>query len=308
MQAVVYKSTGNWYTVKSAQSGFIQARLKGKFKIDDITSTNPIAVGDEVEIELEHDIENTYIITQIHERRNYINRQSPHRKYQHHIVASNLDQNLLFATLKEPKTSQGFIDRFLITSEAYHIPSIIVFNKADVYRKKEMDTFEEWKQMYEEIGYKVFLISMETMQGVDELKALLQNKTTLLSGHSGVGKSTFINYVMPELELRTTEVSGWSGKGMHTTTFAEMFDLPFGGSVIDTPGVREFGIVDISKQELSHYFPEMQPLIQDCQFNNCLHLDEPGCAVKEALQNEKIHPLRYISYVNILDSIEERKY
>ena len=308
MQAVVYKSTGNWYTVKSAQSGFIQARLKGKFKIDDITSTNPIAVGDEVEIELEHDIENTYIITEIYERRNYINRQSPHRKYQHHIVASNLDQNLLFATLKEPKTSQGFIDRFLITSEAYHIPSIIVFNKADVYRKKEMDTFEEWKQMYEEIGYKVFLISMETMQGVDELKALLENKTTLLSGHSGVGKSTFINYVMPELELRTTEVSGWSGKGMHTTTFAEMFDLPFGGSVIDTPGVREFGIVDISKQELSHYFPEMQPLIQDCQFNNCLHLDEPGCAVKEALQNEKIHPLRYISYVNILDSIEERKY
>lgn len=308
MQAVVYKSTGNWYTVKSAQSGFIQARLKGKFKIDDITSTNPIAVGDEVEIELEHDIENTYIITQIHERRNYINRQSPHRKYQHHIVASNLDQNLLFATLKEPKTSQGFIDRFLITSEAYHIPSIIVFNKADVYRKKEMDTFEEWKQMYEEIGYKVFLISMETMQGVEELKALLQNKTTLLSGHSGVGKSTFINYVMPELELRTTEVSGWSGKGMHTTTFAEMFDLPFGGSVIDTPGVREFGIVDISRQELSHYFPEMQPLIQDCQFNNCLHVDEPGCAVKEALQNEKIHPLRYISYVNILDSIEERKY
>ncbi len=308
MQALVYKSTGNWYTVKSTNSGFIQARLKGKFKIDDITSTNPIAVGDEVEIELEHDIENTYIITEIYERRNYINRQSPHRKYQHHIVASNLDQNLLFATLKEPKTSQGFIDRFLITSEAYHIPSIIVFNKADVYRKKEMDTFEEWKQMYEEIGYKVFLISLETMQGVEELKALLQNKTTLLSGHSGVGKSTFINYIMPELELRTNEVSGWSGKGMHTTTFAEMFDLSFNGRIIDTPGVREFGIVDISRQELSHYFTEMQPLIQDCQFNNCLHLDEPGCAVKEALQNETIHPLRYISYVNILDSIEERKY
>lgn len=308
MQSLVYKSTGNWYTVKSEKGGFVQARLKGKFKIDDITSTNPIAVGDVVEMELEHDIENTYIITAIHERRNYINRQSPHRKYQHHIVASNLDQSLLFATFKEPRTSQGFIDRFLITSEAYHIPSIIVFNKADVYRKKEMETFEEWKQMYEEIGYRVFLISMERMQGVDELKELLHNKTTLLSGHSGVGKSTFINYVMPELELRTTEVSGWSGKGMHTTTFAEMFDLPFGGRIIDTPGVREFGLVDISRQELSHYFPEMRDLIQDCQFNNCLHLDEPGCAVKEALQQENIHPLRYISYVNILDSIEEKKY
>ncbi len=308
MQALVYKSTGNWYTVKSHTGEFLQARLKGKFKIDDITSTNPIAVGDEVEIELEHDIENTYTITQIHERRNYINRQSPHRKYKHHIVAANLDQSLLFATLKEPRTSQGFIDRFLLTSEAYHVPGIIVFNKADVYRKKEMDTYAEWKVMYEEAGYKVFLISMETKEGIEEVKVSLKDKTTLLSGHSGVGKSTFINYLMPQLDLRTEEVSNWSGKGMHTTTFAEMFDLPFGGRIIDTPGVREFGIVDISKQELSHYFPEMRVLINECRFNNCLHLDEPGCAVKEALENENIHPLRYISYVNILETIEEKKY
>jgi ribosome biogenesis GTPase / thiamine phosphate phosphatase len=308
MQALVYKSTGNWYTVKSPEGELIQARLKGKFKIDDITSTNPIAVGDEVEMELEHEMENTYIITEIYERRNYINRQSPHKKYKHHIVAANLDQSLLFATLKEPRTSQGFIDRFLLTSEAYHVPSIIVFNKADVYRKREMDTYEEWKLMYEEVGYKVFLISMEKEEGIEEVKLLLKDKTTLLSGHSGVGKSTFINYLMPQLDLRTEEVSSWSGKGMHTTTFAEMFDLPFGGRIIDTPGVREFGIVDISRQELSHYFPEMRERINECQFNNCLHLEEPGCAVKQALENETIHPLRYISYVNILETIDEKKY
>jgi ribosome biogenesis GTPase len=308
MQAVVYKSTGNWYTVKSSTGEFIQARLKGKFKVDGITSTNPIAVGDIVEVELEHDIENTYTIIEIYERRNYINRQSPHRKYQHHIVAANLDQSMLFATIKEPRTSQGFIDRFLLTSEAYHIPGIIVFNKADVYRQKEMETYAEWKAMYEEAGYTVFLISMEKMEGVEDVKNVLKDKTTLLSGHSGVGKSTFINYLMPQLDLRTEEVSNWSGKGMHTTTFAEMYDLPFGGSIIDTPGLKEFGLVDISKQELSHYFPEIRLLINDCQFNNCLHLDEPGCAVKAAVEDETIHPLRYISYVNILDTIEEKKY
>jgi ribosome biogenesis GTPase / thiamine phosphate phosphatase len=308
MQALVYKSTGNWYSVKAENGEMIQARLKGKFKIDGITSTNPIAVGDIVDVDLEHTIENTYTITEIYERRNYINRQSPHRKYQHHIVAANLDQSLLFATIKEPRTSQGFIDRFLITSEAYHIPGIIVFNKADLYLKKEMDTYEEWKAMYEEIGYKVFLISMEKMQGVEAVREMLKDKITLISGHSGVGKSTFINWLLPQLDLRTEEVSNWSGKGMHTTTFAEMFDLPFGGSIIDTPGLKEFGLVDISKQELSHYFPEMRVLISECQFNNCLHLEEPGCAVKAAVENETIHPLRFISYAGILATIEEKKY
>ena len=308
MKALVYKSTGSWYTVKTTEGKFVQARIKGKFKIDDITSTNPIAVGDKVELEMDNEVEQIFIITEIHDRRNYINRQSPHRKYQHHIVAANLDQSMLFATMKEPRTSQGFIDRFLIASEAYHIPSIIVFNKADVYRKKEMDLFEEWKAMYEEVGYKVFLISMETKEGVEEVKQTLSNKVTLLSGHSGVGKSTFINELMPDLDLRTTEVSGWSGKGMHTTTFAEMYDLPGGGQIIDTPGVKEFGLVDISKQELSHYFPEMRELIQECQFNNCLHMNEPGCAIKEAVRNEIIHMDRYISYCNILDSIDEKKY
>lgn len=307
MQALIYKSTGNWYVTKTDEGNFVRARIKGKFKIDGITSTNPIAVGDIVELEMENELEQTAMIIEIYERRNYINRKSPHQKYHHHIVAANLDQSMLFATMKQPRTSQGFIDRFLIASEAYHIPSIIVFNKADVYRKKEMDLFEEWKKMYEAIGYKVFLISMEKKEGIDEVKELLKDKITLVSGHSGVGKSTFINYIMPELDLRTEEVSGWSGKGMHTTTFAEMYDLMFGGRIIDTPGLKEFGLVDISKQELSHYFPEMRVLINDCQFNNCIHLEEPGCAVKNAVANEIIHPLRYISYCGILATIEEKK-
>lgn len=307
MKALIYKSTGNWYVAKTEEGNFVRARIKGKFKIEGITSTNPIAVGDEVEVEMENELEQTVMITEIYERRNYINRKSPHQKYQHHIVAANLDQSMLFATIKEPRTSQGFIDRFLIASEAYHIPSVIVFNKADVYQQKEMDVFEEWKAMYEAVGYKVFLISMEKKEGVDEVAELLKSKTTLLSGHSGVGKSTFINAIMPDLALRTEEVSGWSGKGMHTTTFAEMYELPFGGKIIDTPGVKEFGLVDISRQELSHYFPEMRVLINDCQFNNCLHLEEPGCAVKEAVANEIIHPLRYISYCGILATIEEKR-
>lgn len=307
MKAIIYKSTGSWYVAKTEEGKTVQARIKGKFKIDGFTSTNPIAVGDEVEIEMENDLEQTVIITAIADRRNYINRQSPHNKHQHHIIASNLDQSLLFATLKEPRTSQGFIDRFLIASEAYHIPSVIVFNKADVYKKKEQAQFEDWKEMYEAVGYKVILASMETGLGIDDIKTALKDKVTLLSGHSGVGKSTFINALMPDLFLRTEEVSGWSGKGMHTTTFAEMYDLPFGGKIIDTPGVKEFGLVDISRQELSHYFPEMRVLINDCQFNNCLHLEEPGCAIKAAVANEEIHPLRYISYCGILATIETKK-
>jgi ribosome biogenesis GTPase / thiamine phosphate phosphatase len=307
MQALIYKSTGNWYSAKLEDGSFVQARIKGKFKIDGITSTNPIAVGDIVEVEMENELEQTAMIIEIYERRNYINRKSPHQKYQHQIVAANLDQTLLFATIREPRTSQGFIDRFLIASEAYHIPAVIVFNKADVYRKKEMDVFEEWKEMYEAVGYKVFLISMEKNEGVRNVIDELKEKVTLISGHSGVGKSTFINAILPQLQLRTEEVSGWSGKGMHTTTFAEMYDLPGGGQIIDTPGVKEFGLVDISKQELSHYFPEMRVLINDCQFNNCLHLEEPDCAVKDAVRNEKIHPLRYISYCGILATIEENR-
>ncbi len=309
MKALVYKSTGSWYVTKTADGHIFNARIKGIFKMDDaITSTNPIAVGDEVEMELENELESTATITQIYERRNYINRQSPSHKMQHHIVASNLSQSLLFATLKEPRTSQGFIDRFLITSEAYHVPAVIVFNKIDVYKKKEQDKLAFLQNMYEGIGYKVVAMSVKENTGVEQVKELLKDKVTLMSGHSGVGKSSFINAVFPELVLRTQEVSGWSGKGLHTTTFAEMFDLPTGGKIIDTPGIREFGLVNIEKQELSHYFPEMRTLINDCQFNNCLHTNEPGCAVKQAVADGSITEERYVSYYNILESIEAKGY
>ncbi len=306
MNATVYKSTGSWYVVKSNNGETYNARIKGKFKIDDITSTNPLAVGDQVEIEMENEGEGSVVINRIIDRKNYITRQSPHNKHQHHIIASNLDQSLLFATLKDPKTSQGFMDRFLITSEAYHIPSIIVINKADLHKKKEEQKLNELKIIYEAVGYKVMAMSIEKNFGVEEVKKLLQDKVTLLSGHSGVGKSSFINIIFPELKLKTQDVSGWSGKGLHTTTFAEMFDLPFGGKVIDTPGLREFALMDISKQELSHYFPEMIALVNDCQFNNCMHINEPDCAVKEAVNSGVISTDRYVSYLTILESIEKK--
>jgi len=310
MKGLVYKSTGSWYTIKDKAGKFWNARMKGIFKIDDITSTNPVSVGDEVEFEIENENENTAVIVKIYDRRNYINRQSPRVKYQHHIVAANIDQALLLATLKEPRTSRGFIDRFLVASEMYHVPAIIVFNKSDLHKKKEDEKFEQLKTMYEQIGYKVFLISVKDNKGIDELKKEFRGKATLISGHSGVGKSSLLNVIFPGINLRTKDISGWSGKGQHTTTFAEMFDLtPAGeGKIIDTPGMREFGLVDISKQELSHYFPEMRKRLTDCQFNNCLHINEPGCAVKEAVINGEISEDRYVSYINILDSIEEKNY
>jgi len=308
MRGLVYKSTGSWYVVKGEDQRFYQARIKGVFKIDDITSTNPISVGDVVDMEEESEGGKNVIITAIHNRRNYINRQSPSHRMQHHIVAANVDQCLLVATLKEPRTSQGFIDRFLVACEAYHVPAIIVFNKADLYRDKEKVKFHAMSKMYADIGYQVLLVSVKLEEGLGELRDLLKDRITLISGHSGVGKSSLINLIIPDLALKTKDVSGWSGKGLHTTTFAEMFDLPEGGGIIDTPGIREFGLVDITRQELSHYFPEMRELIQHCQFNNCLHMNEPGCAVKEAVEEERIDIDRYVSYCTILDSIEERSY
>ena len=308
MKGLVYKSTGSWYTVKDETGHFRNARIKGVFKIDEITSTNPLSVGDEVDMEVEDEVENSAVINKIYDRRNYINRQSPRVKHQHHIIAANVDQSVLVATLKEPRTSQGFIDRFLVASEMYHVPSVIVFNKTDLYRKKEHQQFEEWKQMYGNIGYEVEGISVKEDTGIDGVKKLLKDKITLISGHSGVGKSSLLNLILPDLNLKVQQVSGWSGKGLHTTTFAEMFDLPFGGKIIDTPGMREFGLVDLTKQELSHYFPEMRERLVDCQFNNCLHVNEPGCAVKNAVVDGEISENRYVSYVNILDSIETRSY
>lgn len=309
MKGLVYKSTGSWYIVKDESGRQYNARVKGKFKIDsDITSTNPVTVGDEIELELENAGDGAMIITHIHDRKNYINRQSPSNKYQHHIIAANVDQALLICTIKEPRTSQGFIDRFLVAAEAYHIPAILLFNKSDIYKKKEIEKFEAWKEMYETIGYIVLLASIEKKEGLNNIQDIVKDKTTLISGHSGVGKSSFINFLIPTSTLKTQEVSGWSGKGLHTTTFAEMFDIPGGGKIIDTPGIREFGIVDIPRQELSHYFPEMRELINDCQFNNCLHMNEPGCAVKTAVEEGRINIDRYVSYCTILESINERSY
>jgi ribosome biogenesis GTPase len=307
MIAIVYKSTGSRYLVKNEDGKEYSVRLKGKFKIDAITSTNPIAVGDVVNIENEEDFEST-IITEIFERKNYINRISPHNKNQHHIVASNLDQSLLFATIKEPRTSLGFIDRFLITSEAYQVPAIIVFNKIDLLNKKDEEQFQKTKAMYEKIGYKILAVSLYNKSGVDTIIEVLKNKTTLLSGHSGVGKSTFINELFPELKLKTQDVSNWSGKGLHTTTFAEMFDLPQQGKIIDTPGIREMGLVNMTKYELAHYFPEMRALLNKCQFNNCIHINEPGCAIKNGVNEGLIDENRYNSYLNILDSLQTKTY
>jgi ribosome biogenesis GTPase / thiamine phosphate phosphatase len=303
MQATVYKSTGSWYVVKSDEGKQMNARIRGSFRMEGITSTNPIAVGDRVTIEMENELEQTVMITAIADRHNYITRSSPHNRHMHHIVASNLDQSLLFATLKEPKTSQGFMDRFLVACEAYHVPAIIVFNKCDLYKAKEQAHFEDLKKTYEAMHYKVVQTSLTENIGVEELKNLLQNKTTLMSGHSGVGKSSFINSIFPQMDLRTQEVSGWSGKGLHTTTFAEMFDLPFGGRIIDTPGVREFGLVDISKQELSQYYADMRAVMHACQFNDCMHINEPGCAVKLAVNEGVISVDRYVSYMNLLDTM-----
>lgn len=308
MKALVYRSTGSWYTVKDEKGNFHNARIKGIFKIDDITSTNPLAVGDEVEIEVENETETTATITAIHPRRNYINRQSPRVKHQQHIIAANLDQSLLVATLKDPKTSQGFIDRFLVVCEMYHVPAIIIFNKTDIYRDKEFKKLESLRTMYRSLGYQVYAISVEANEGLTELNQLLENKITLVSGHSGVGKSTLINYLLPGQDIKTQDVSGWSGKGMHTTTFATMYDLPGGGQIIDTPGIRELAVTGLEKEELSHYYPEMRDRLNNCRYNNCMHINEPGCAIKQAVIDGEIYEDRYVSYVNILDSMENNKY
>lgn len=308
MKATVYKSTGSWYRVKTEEGEFLNARIKGKFKTEDITSTNPLAVGDRITIAREEDDVESVMITGIDERRNYMTRKSPHNDNQNHIIASNLDQCLLMASLKEPKTSTGFIDRFLVAAEAYHVPAVLIFNKSDLYGDKEKKKWLEVKGMYEAIGYSIWLISVEKLEGMEAVRNILKDKVTLVSGHSGVGKSTFINYLLPGGAIKTQKVSGWSGKGMHTTTFAEMYDLSFGGAVIDTPGMREFAPADIEPVELSHYFKEMQPLIGNCRFNNCLHVDEPGCFIKEAVAKEEIHVNRYLSYLNILDSIKTKKW
>lgn len=308
MEAIIYKSTGSFYTAIDDTGKVWIARARGKFKIDkSIKSTNPIAVGDQVTLQPENEQDNTAIITKIGQRHNYMVRTSPHNRHHKHIVASNIDEAIVVATIHSPRTSNGFLDRFLITAEAYHIPATIVFNKADLIEGDYVAEWEEKKQLYEAIGYATFTIQATDPTSVQTLKDHLAGKTTLISGHSGVGKSTLINALLPSLDLRVQEVSDWSGKGQHTTTFAEMFELSNGGKIIDTPGVKEFGIVDIDQYELAQYFPEMRARMPDCRFNNCLHINEPDCAVKEAL-GEEISISRYESYLNILESLPKNNY
>ncbi len=301
IEGIVLKSTGSWYTVKLTDGSRLQCRIKGKFRLDGIKHTNPIAVGDAVDIEME-DGQEQGVINRIHERRNYIIRKASNLSKQTHILASNLDQAIIVASLVQPATSLGFIDRFLATAEAYHVKGIVVFNKCDLCGDELQPFLDDSVELYRSIGYTVLLCSATQQTGIEELKLVLKDKVTLVSGHSGVGKSTLLNAVEPNLHLKTGEISNYSNKGKHTTTFAEMFDLSFGGSIIDTPGIKELGVVDFDKPLISHYFREMKALVGQCKFNNCLHLNEPGCVVKLAVEEGRIREERYASYLSILNN------
>ena len=306
MDGLVIKSTGSWCDVLSDDGRRVASRVKGKLRLAGIQTTNPVAVGDRVCIELEPKLD-TGLITRIYPRRNYLIRKSVNLSKQAQIIAANLDQALLIVTLAAPRTSLGFIDRFLVTAEAYDIPITLVYNKLDLYDQESLEILAAHQSIYENIGYPCISISAKSGINMDHLEALLQSKTTLVTGHSGAGKSTLINRIIPKISLKTGRISDWSEKGKHTTTFAEMFTLPFGGYLIDTPGIQEWGIIDIGKNELGYFFPEMRQLLSQCKFHNCRHLTEPGCAVMQALETEKIALSRYDSYLSIYHENETRK-
>lgn len=306
MTGLVYKSTGSWYTVKSEKGDFIECRMKGKFRMKGIKSTNPIAVGDIVDYELEETSDAlTGTIFNIHERKNYIVRKSVNLSKQIHIIASNIDQVFLLITIDNPPTTTSFIDRFLVTAEAYGIEAILVFNKIDTLTEQTLDDQLYLQHIYQEIGYKCLRISSTENKGVDKLKEMMIGKVSMFSGHSGVGKSTLVNAMEPALHLKTTVISEQSKQGQHTTTFAEMYDLSFDARIIDTPGIKGFGIVDMEPTEISGYFPEFFKLKDQCKFNNCLHKEEPHCAIKAALERDEIAWSRYNSYLKILEGDEE---
>jgi len=306
MKGLVIKSTGSWYQVKTDKGDIVDCRIKGKFRIKGIQTTNPIAAGDVVEIEIEPDL-GTGVITQLSERRNYIIRKSVNLSKQAQIIAANLDQAFLIVTLASPRTSLGFIDRFLVTAEAYDVPAGLIFNKLDLFSDEGLEILEEQQHIYKSIGYPCYAVSALEKTHIDEIAEILKDKTTLFSGHSGAGKSSLINAIIPGASLKTGAVSDWSDKGQHTTTFAEMHELPFGGYLIDTPGIREFGIIDIEQQELGHFFPEFRERMNECKFYNCHHIHEPGCAVIDAVENGEIEISRYESYLSIYHGNETRK-
>ncbi len=299
MTGVVTKSTGSWYTVRTKQGKSIDCRIRGKFRIKGIKSTNPVTVGDVVDFEMEDDNKNG-IISKIHNRKNYIIRKSVNLSKQTHIIAANIDQVFLLVTLDNPPTFPAFIDRFLATAEAYSIPAVLLFNKIDLYDKNLLSKKKSLEEVYKNIGYQCLDISATEKINIDRLKSIMKDKVSMFSGHSGVGKSTLINAIHPKLNLKTKETSTQHKQGQHTTTFAEMFELPFGGYIIDTPGIKGFGVVDFQKEEIGDYFPEFFTKKQFCKFNNCLHVNEPNCAVKEALEKGKIATSRYTSYLQLL--------
>lgn len=308
MQGIVIKSTGSWYNVRMEDGQVLECRTVGKLRLNDLPLTNPIAVGDEVMVEMENESGNG-LIKGIMPRRNYVVRQSPRRKHDLHLLASNIDQALLVTTITQPKLKQGFIDRFLLMVEPYEIPTIIVFNKADLYSDEDLEVYAYLEDLYQGLGYTVILASAVTGDGVAELKAQLKDKVTMLSGQSGVGKSSLLNQIQSNLELRVGEISDWSGKGQHTTTFAEMHPLDMGGQIIDTPGIKTLSFIHLEPNQVAHNFREIFALSPQCRFGGaCLHRNEPKCAVKAAVEKGEISSLRYENYLYILQEIEDLNY